>query len=83
MYCVGVHGITPADNVAIVSNTLTNGTGVVEWRVVNSACVPTEFEIETWFRGQTTVRNAANDGTVDVASTPQHAASMHFVIAVP
>ena len=75
-YCVGVTGITPADSVAIVSPTDTVGGRAVEWRP-NSACVLSEFEINTYVQPSTTV-----SGTV-VATPQQKDSGVDFAIAIP
>ena len=82
-YCVGVNNITPADSVAIVSVASTNfGGGVVEWRS-NQACVASEFEIQTYVQPQTDARNAANTGTVTVATPHATDNGVDFAIAIP
>ena len=82
-YCVGVNNITPADSVAIVSVASTNfGGGVVEWRS-NQACVASEFEIQTYVQPDTDVRNAANTGTVTVATPHATDNGVDFAIAIP
>ena len=83
-YCVGVNGITPADSVAIVSVAEDQfGEAAVEWRQTNSACVSSEFEIETYLHGQTSVRNASNSGTVVVATPAAKDSAVNFAIAIP
>jgi hypothetical protein len=75
-YCVGVNGIVPADSVAVVSTVGTVGGQSVQWRS-NSACVATEFEINTYVQPQTSI-----SGTT--VATPQHKDSgVDFVIAIP
>jgi hypothetical protein len=75
-YCVGVNGITPADSVAVASPSETVGGPAVQWRP-NSACVSTEFEINTYVQPQTTV-----SGTV-VATPQQKDSGVDFAIAIP
>ena len=82
-YCVGVNNITPADSVAVVSVASTNfGGGVVEWRS-NQACVASEFEIQTYVQPQTSARNAADTGSVTVATPHVTDSGVDFAIAIP
>jgi hypothetical protein len=82
-YCVGVNNITPADSVAIVSVASTAfGGGVVEWRS-NQACVASEFEIQTYVQPQTSARNAADTGSVTVATPHVTDNGVDFAIAIP
>jgi len=87
VYCVGVTGINNAasGSVAIVSPAGGASRSVLEsvrWRRNNSACVASEFEVQTQLMGITIAGNATNDGSVQVADPPalQNAA---FSIAIP
>jgi hypothetical protein len=71
VYCVGVTGIDAAasDSVAIVTGAAGNQSFLypARWRPVNSACVSSEFEVQTFLVDTIAVRNAANTGSVTVS----------------
>lgn len=84
-YCVGVTGITPADSVAIVSVAESSWrvTDEVVWRRDNSACVASEFEIETYNHAQVAARDSAGTGTVTALAPSDYASAVPFSIAIP
>jgi hypothetical protein len=74
VYCVGVNGIdaSAADSVAVVGIAKDYGNGAVQaasWRSNNSACVGSEFEVDTSVIGSVLVRNYDNSGTQQVGTS--------------
>jgi hypothetical protein len=86
-YCVGVNGIDASapDSLALVSVAET-GSGdyldTASWRRVNAACAPTEFEVQTRLVGSLLVRNAADNGSVEVSGFG-HPIDDEFSIVIP
>jgi hypothetical protein len=87
VYCVGVNGIDASapDSVALVGIAKDYGNGAVQaasWRSNNSACVGSEFEVDTSVIGSVLVRNYNNTGTqqVGTSGSPVDAA---FSILIP
>ena len=70
VYCVGVSGINAADSVAIVApaDRGDNSLNFVRWRSNNSACVSSEFEIQSLIMG---------------SSPPAAPDNIRFSIAIP
>ena len=86
-YCVGVSGInaSAADSLAVVApgiGTTGDMLSAVTWRSDNAGCVAAEFEVETTDEFSQAVRNAADNGTTDVAGQP-HLTDDTFTITIP
>lgn len=86
VYCVGVSGIDAAapDSVAVVtvSSGQVNSLMTARWRRQNSACVSSEFEVQTQNIGTIAARNAADNGSVTVAMPPTFNDFAEFTIAI-
>ncbi|MDQ4041611.1 MAG: hypothetical protein M3141_07645 [Actinomycetota bacterium] len=86
VYCVGVSGIDAAapDSVAVV--TVSSGQVPAfmgaRWRRENSACVSSEFEVQTKSIGTIAARNAADNGSVTVSAPSIFSDFVEFTIAI-
>ena len=72
------------DRVAVVTG-VSGGSAsqwVARWRSQNTACVSSEFEVETTLQGTIAARNAADNGSVTVAGPASYSDGIRFVIAI-
>jgi len=92
-YCVGVNGIVPAHNVALVSvewsgtklpisGAYPPGNTAAMWRASNSACAASEFEVKTE-RQYPATASGSGGGSVPVSQPAVPSSDVAFVIAIP